>query len=140
MKTHVALTASLLAAACSTSTPPAETANPWQAQVARGAEVFADSCAECHGKSGQGTKKAPALVGASALPLEPRPDSKRTARFQSAADVAGFATANMPPEAEERAELSEANYWDVLAFALSANGLTREATVGPHNAASIRLH
>lgn len=130
----------LLLAACSASDPNPAPTNAWQVQVQRGAEVYADSCAECHGKSGQGGKKAPALVGATALPLAPREGSERKTQFHTAADVAAFATANMPPEAEDRAELSEANYWDVLAFALSANGVTREQPVGPHNAAQIKLH
>lgn len=46
----------------------------------------------------------------------------------------------MPPSAEARAELEAADYWAVLAFALTANGVELAEPVGPENAASIVLH
>lgn len=140
MKIALPLLTALLAGACTPSDPNPPPTNAWQAQVQRGAEVFADTCAECHGTSGEGSEKAPALAGPSALPLEPRPDSERRMPFRTALDVAAFATAHMPPDAEDRAAMTEVMYWDVLAFALSANGVKREQPVGPHNAATIPLH
>jgi cytochrome c len=140
MKIALPLLTALLAGACASSDPNPPPTNAWQSQVQRGADVFADNCAKCHGKSGQGSKKAPALAGSGALPVNPRPESKRKTQFHTAMDVAAFVKSNMPPEAEDRAELTEAMYWDVLAFALSANGVKREQPVGSHNAAQIQLH
>lgn len=110
------------------------------AQVERGLEVYTESCARCHGNAGQGTAKAPPLVGPTALPLEPRPDQQRAASFHTALDVALFATQNMPPKRSAREALSEADYWAVLAFDLSANGVSLDEPLGPANAASIVLH
>lgn len=109
-------------------------------QIAAGKAVYVEHCARCHGDAGQGSKKAPALVGQGALPLDPRPGQKRTGQFHSALDVALFATKNMPPDESDRAALSAPQYWSVLAFALSANGVALEKPVGPDNAAAIVLH
>jgi cytochrome c len=109
------------------------------AQVDRGAQVFGQSCAKCHGASGQGTDKAPALVGQGALPLDPPAGRKfRKARFRTAQDVAAFVVPNMPPPPAPR--LSGPEAWAVLAFALSANGVELTEPVGPDNAAAIVLH
>ena len=127
-------------------TPPPPTKASAQAprtaaeQVARGGERFAASCAKCHGDSGQGSDDAPPLVGTGALPLDPRPGQKRAAKFHTALDVAQFVTANMPPQASERAKLAPDDYWAILAFALQANGVALKEPVGPGNAASIVLH
>lgn len=109
-------------------------------QIEAGKTVYADHCARCHGDAGQGGKKAPMLVGQGAFPLEPRPGQKRTAKFHNAMDIAGFVTKNMPPDASDRAEMTTPQYWAVLAFALSANGVKLDKPVGPDNAASIVLH
>ena len=133
-----------LSAACQSDPKPATPASTAPAsvtaQVEHGATVFAANCAECHGKSGEG-KKGPRLVGSGAFPLHPRPDQKvRKIAFHTAADVATFVTQNMPPSAEARKEIPESDYWAVLAFALSANGVKLQAPVGPGNAKSIVLH
>ena len=95
------------------------------AQVALGAEVYADNCAECHGASGEGTDTAPRLVGLDegALPLDP-PESRkvRKEQFVTVADVANFVVMNMP--ANKPGSLSTKNYLAVLAFDLKANGIT----------------
>jgi cytochrome c len=136
---------SLLAtAACHTDSKPAAPASKApanvQSQVDHGGTVFAANCAECHGASGQGGK-GPRLVGAGAFPLNPRPEQKvRKIRFHTAADVAKFVTTSMPPDPEVRKEIPESDYWAVLAFALSANGVKLQAPVGPGNAASIVLN
>lgn len=110
-------------------------------QIAYGGKVFSNRCASCHGDGGQGTSKAPALVGPGALPKSPRPEAKfRKTEFRTAMDVAGFVTQNMPPKAEVRKQMTEQDYWAVLAFALSANGAKPATPVGPGNAGSIVLH
>ena len=110
-------------------------------QVAAGGQAFAQHCARCHGDAGQGTDEAPPVVGAGALPREPRPwQTIRTRPFETALDVALFATENMPPKPEARAKVEEDDYWAILAFALHANGIELEEPLGPTNARSIVLH
>lgn len=121
----------------SSSSAPFATASE---QVAHGGKVFADHCARCHGASGEGSKKAPRLVGAGALPLEPRDGQERAQRFRTALDVAQFVTHAMPPDEDDRKKLAERDYWAVLAFALKANGVDVKEPVGPSNAGSIVLH
>jgi cytochrome c len=135
----LALSAGLLALACRSAAEPEEPGGAAD-QIARGAEVYAASCAECHGAAGQGTDEAPPLVGSGALPLDPRPGQKRQAPFRTALDVATFATQNMPPKAAKKAPLAAADYWAVLAFALSANGVQLAQPVDASNAASLVLH
>ena len=97
----------------------------FEAQAALGAKVYAEYCAECHGASGEGTDKAPRLVGLDegALPLDPPASRKvRKEQFVTVADVANFAVMNMP--ANKPGSLSTKNYLAVLAFDLKANGIT----------------
>ena len=137
----------LLLAACRDSAPaPTQSAAPAAPpgtaaeQIARGGERYVANCAKCHGDSGQGSEDAPPLVGKGALPLDPRPEQKRAAKFHTALDIAQFATTNMPPRASDRAKLAPDDYWAILAFALNANGVAVKEPVGPGNAASIVLH
>ena len=109
-------------------------------QIARGGELYAATCARCHGSSGQGTDKGPLVVGQGALPLHPRAGQKRSGPFRTAADVANFVVVAMPPDEDVRQEIQPEDYWAVLAFALSANGVQLEEPVSPDNAASIVLH
>ena len=108
--------------AASTQESGASAPQTFPAQVARGAELFAAKCAGCHGNSGEGSAKAPAVVGATALPLDPPSSAKfRKSRFVNVADVATFVVKNMPPNAP--GSLSEEDYFSILAFDLTANGI-----------------
>lgn len=88
--------------------------------------LFADNCARCHGVDGQGTERAPRLVGDGAL-----------ARFATAQDVYDFAGTNMPQDAP--GFLSEAQYWTIIEVMLRAGGIELDAPLGPDNASSVRL-
>jgi mono/diheme cytochrome c family protein len=122
--------AAALAAGCSSGAPSdlaanesAAKATTFKEQVAAGQSLFALHCAECHGGAGQG-KDAPRLVGLKegALPLDPPAGRKfRKQKFVTVADVADFATHNMPPR--NPGSLSKDAYWAILAFDLHANGL-----------------
>lgn len=118
--------------ACDGTTPPDDgpAENPFDAQVSAGAELFAEHCSDCHGADGRGTLEAPALVGLDdgALPLDPPEGAVRATQFVTVGDVAAFAAANMPPDDPGSLEADE--YYAILAFALSANGiaLTEELT------------
>src|SRR5689334_18946571 len=123
MRTTLALGLLLLASGCTAGNrpPPAGAEGPipttFAAQVARGQRLFAESCASCHGASGEGTPKAPRVVGLAqgALPLDPRPGQRlRKQQFRTVADVADFTMKAMPLNAP--GSLSADEYWDILAF------------------------
>jgi cytochrome c len=110
-------------------------------QVQFGATVFSNRCATCHGQSVEGTNRAPALVGSGALPRDPRPGAElRTMPFHNAQDVFDFASRNMPPNAASRASMTDRDYWAVVSYALSANGVRTSRPLGPENADAVRLH
>ncbi len=110
-------------------------------QVSAGQKLYADNCASCHGAGGEGSSKAPKVVGvnAGALPLDPPPGSKyRKNQFHTAADVAGFVVKNMPPNAP--GSLKESEYWDILAFDLHANGVDLQKPLDGNDAKEVVLH
>jgi cytochrome c len=109
-------------------------------QAAQGGKLFSDHCAKCHGAEGQGTKKAPPLVGKDALPLDPRPSQKvRKGQFHTAQDVAQFASTKMPPN--KPGSLTTDQYYDIIAFALKANGVdVSNKKIDATTAAAIKLH
>jgi mono/diheme cytochrome c family protein len=121
------------------TTPDAASPATFAEQVALGASVYGAECASCHGAGGEGTESGPRLVGLAegALPLEPRPGAVRTSRFVTVADVAAFAVANMPADAP--GSLTAEQYWAILAFDLSANGITLEEPLTPELAATLTI-
>ncbi len=120
--------------------PEAESPAPQSAeeQAARGGELYGTHCAGCHGDAGQGGDKAPPLVGAQALPLDPRPGAKRAVQFKTALDVFTWVKANMPPT--KAGSLPDDEYVAILAFALKANGVTLGQALDGEQAATINLH
>jgi cytochrome c len=116
----------------------ADTAGADQAE--EGGKLFAKHCAKCHGKAGEGTKKAPPVVGKDALPLDPRPTAKlRKTQFHTAQDVAQFVATNMP--ANRPRSLTADQYYAILAFDLKANGVDITGKeIDPTTAAEIKLH
>ncbi len=149
--------ASLLSLAACGNTPPANTggdptsgggdagggatsggADTLDAQIAQGKSLYAENCASCHGANGEG-KGAPAVVGKSALPMDPPGSAKqRKIPFKTAADVFAFTQKTMPPGAG--GSLKDAEYWAILAFDLKANGIDLGGKkLDASNAASINL-
>jgi len=114
--------------------PPANLAE----QVTRGADVYAARCSSCHGTGGEGTANAPAVVGATALPLDPPSGAKfRKSQFVTVADVANFVVQYMPADAP--GSLSEDDYFAVLAFDLKANGILLDKKLDAAVAASLTI-
>ena len=115
-------------------------ADPAAKQIAEGQKLFGHHCAKCHGDSGQGTKDAPPVVGASALPLDPPATAKvRKTQFHTAGDVLDFISANMP--AKKPGSLKPAEYLAILAFDLKANGVVRTGpALDAATAKTIELH
>lgn len=122
------------------SSAPASPAATEGDQASRGGKLYATHCAGCHGANGEGNEKAPAVVGAKALPLDAQPPSKaRTSKFHTGADVFAFVKAAMPPK--KPGSLTDDEYAAILAFALKANGVDLTGkTVDASTAASFVLH
>ena len=108
------------------------------AQVDQGKQLFAEQCASCHGDTGQGTDDGPAIVGKTALPLDPRAGAKRTAPFRTAADVLAFAAANMP--ADDPGSLAPDQYAAIVAFVLRVNGIELDTPFDAKVAVTIVMH
>jgi hypothetical protein len=93
-------------------------------QVARGEGVWNRVCVECHGPDSTNLD-APLLL---------RPDSLR--RFPHAAAAHKYISESMPSETP--GSLTQEEYWDVIAFLLTQNGISGgETLLGPETAASI---
>jgi hypothetical protein len=93
---------------------------------------------KCHGSAGQGSKKAPPVVGKDAFPLDPRPGQKRDVKFHTAADVFVWATKHMPPKHE--GTLSTEQWLAIFAFDLTANGVKLDQPLDAAKAQAIVLH
>ncbi len=125
-------------------TPQEEARAPHPTNQAEwGQQLYGEYCAECHGDKGQGhanAKNAPALVGASALPLDPPQGAKyRKTQFHTAKDVLDFARQHMPMDAP--GSLTPEEYDAIVAFDLSANGVELMGKqVDESTAASFVLH
>jgi cytochrome c len=133
---------------CASNPPPPPTASgagvplpaSFAEQVAQGQKLYADNCANCHGDSGQGTDKAPKVVGIKegALPLDPPADRKyRKNKFVTVADVAEFTVANMPPG--KAGSLTNDQYWAILAFDLHANAIDLPSPLTPETAKTLTI-
>ncbi|MGZ5926265.1 MAG: c-type cytochrome [Rhizomicrobium sp.] len=117
MRNSVAIVATALIVGAAGSAVRAQTSSSvldgvyTQAQAARGADQFAQNCAACHGSSLNGNGEAPALVGG-----------------EFVADWAGLTLGdlaerihNTMPQ-DNPGKLSRAQYADILAYILKANG------------------
>jgi hypothetical protein len=136
----------VLAAACASTDFGATTVNLTRARslTARGADLFARECGECHGQRGEGMAQAPAVLGAGALPVYPRdiagagglaindPEQLRIRQqtrpagapwrdpFRTAQDLFNFLKVH---PAKKRAEwVAPDDYWAVVTFMLAAHG------------------
>ena len=137
MRAH--LTIGMIAGVAALALTTVASASGGEDQAAEGAKLYAKHCAKCHGDAGQG-KKAPPVVGKSALPLDPPATAKlRKTQFHTAQDVAAFVAAKMP--ANKPGSLTADQYYDILAFDLKANGVDVSGKkIDPTTAAEIKLH
>jgi len=127
--------------ACGGSSKPASSAPAGAtatAQIEQGKGLYVAKCASCHGDAGQGTDKAPPVVGKDAFPQKPREGAKRDVEFHTAADVFAWATKHMPADAP--GSLSTDEYLAIFAFDLTANGVVLEHPLDGAKAQAIVLH
>ncbi len=108
-------------------------------EVTEGSAAYVANCAGCHGPTGRGTEKVPAVVGNDALPVNPGPKSKvRHTQFNTAKDVFDFIRTTMP--ANKPGSLSDDTYYAILAFDLKLNGVDLQGKkVDPTTVSTIRL-
>ncbi|HZR98727.1 MAG TPA: cytochrome c [Chloroflexota bacterium] len=109
--------------------PPVRAYTP--EQVTAGGEVYAASCANCHGARGEGGGRsapdAPLVVGPRAL-----------TGFRNAQELYEFTADSMPQDAP--GSLTSDQYWSVVAWLLAQNNLSEEgAPLGPDTARGISL-
>jgi mono/diheme cytochrome c family protein len=82
-----------------------------RAQVAHGKSLYGSACAKCHGANMQGIT-APALSGAAFAPA--------TGSHLTIGGIYTYMSTNMP--ADRPGKLKDADYADIMAYLLSANG------------------
>jgi len=108
-------------------------------QVARGGALYGANCAKCHGDAGQGTDKGPAVVGEGVLPLDPPAAARhRKVQFRTALDVFLWVKETMPADAP--GSLTDAQYVEILAFDLKANGVELKTPLDAEVAKGLALH
>ncbi|HEU4732982.1 MAG TPA: c-type cytochrome [Kofleriaceae bacterium] len=108
------------------------------AQIDQGKQLYVGKCARCHGDAGQGTAKAPPVVGKDAFPEKPRAGAKRDVDFHTAADVFAWTSKHMPGNAP--GTLSTDQYLAIFAFDLTANGVQLDKPLDAAAAQAIVLH
>lgn len=135
MKRLIPFASSLFLIAAATAIAAPQSA---QSQIAEGKQLYGKHCASCHGAAGQGSRKAPPVVGKDAFPLQPRKGQKRDVEFHTAADVFGWTVKHMPPK--HVGSLSSAQFLAIFAFDLTANGVKLEQPLDAAAAQKIVLH
>jgi mono/diheme cytochrome c family protein len=119
--------------------PTRSVASQWRVArdaVPSGARIYDRECASCHGKSGEGTRGIPALVGAGALPMarENRPT------FKTARDSYDYISTTMPLPQRTVGTLSSGEYWLLVELLLLARGVDLpSAVLSLENAGSVEF-
>jgi cytochrome c len=108
------------------------------AQIEQGKQLYVNKCSKCHGDAGQGSAKAPPVVGTEAFPQHPREGAKRDVEFHTAADVFAWTSTHMPGNAP--GSLSTDEYLAIFAFDLTANGIKLDRPLDAAAAQAIVLH
>ena len=132
-----------------------------KSQASQGADVYASSCAQCHGERGEGRGNWPKVIGPGALRVFPRdqantqfvdpallqqqsrnqvPGKASRPPFRTAKDVFDYISTRMPQPPNRAGSLRQEQYWAVLNFMLLAHGLKLPpGGINQGNAASVQL-
>ncbi|TMQ11859.1 MAG: cytochrome c [Deltaproteobacteria bacterium] len=138
MRAHFLLPALLIACHHEPAAKAPEPAGTIEAQIEQGKQLYVARCAKCHGDAGQGSAKAPPVVGKGAFPEKPREGAKRDVDFHTAADVFAWTSKHMPGDAP--GSLSTDQYLAIFAFDLTANGIKLDKPLDGPAAQAIVLH
>jgi len=104
-----------------------------EAQLGRGALVFEENCDLCHGARGQGREgviDTPQVTGEGAL-------ASGEHAVSNAQQLYDYVSANMPEDSP--GSLSREQYWDVVAYLASENGVELTGQVDPESASTVTL-
>ncbi|HET9953388.1 MAG TPA: cytochrome c [Polyangiaceae bacterium] len=94
-----------------------------------GALLYERNCQSCHGEQGQGTGKAPAILGRRAL---------ASGRFRNAEKLFDYVARKMP--ADEPGRLDIGQYWNIVTFMVATGGhRIPDGRLSEANAAKIKL-
>jgi cytochrome c len=81
-------------------------------QAATGAVIYERSCQDCHGVNGEGTDKAPAVLGKKRL----------TKRFANAQRLFDYVAEKMPHDSPGSLDIGQ--YWNVVTFIVATHRKT----------------
>ena len=111
-------------------------ANEASPVIANGARLFDDHCTVCHGERGEGGegihRAAPQVLGPKVLATA---GGKRN--FSNARELFDFISNEMP--ATNPGKLKSSEYWDIVTYMTSENGVAVERPITARTAASVRL-
>ncbi len=112
---------------------------PIEEEFARGAEVFDEECAACHGPDGQGVPGVggPPVMGTDALQVDPPPDADRERRFETGKDVLDYVGETMP--LDDPGGLAEEENRQVVAYLLADRGFDVSEELTDEEAEAISL-
>ncbi len=114
------IAAAVCLGACGGGSGSAAAADSARQAVPAGAAVYDRECAGCHGKSGEGIGKTPAVMGEGALPLKGA--DGHHGPFRTAQDVFDYVKREMPLPESKAGSLSDQDYWAVTAYMLAGSG------------------
>jgi len=100
---------------------------PGKGTVKRGAEVFADQCAGCHGTFGEGEGRFPKLVGGAATLRDDRPELTVGSYWPFAPTLWDYINRAMPMQAPHT--LSADDVYALTAYILNLNNLVPDEFV-----------
>lgn len=107
-----------------------------EAQVASGAGLFDQECDLCHGMKGQGKDgviDAPQVIGRTALAQR----LNRGAGYDTARGLFDFVSKQMPHD--DPGDLTDAQYWDVVAYILYESEQPLQQPLSARNAHEVRI-
>jgi len=98
-------------------------------QASTGGLLYERSCESCHGKNGQGSSGAPAVLGKATL---------ADSRFKTAQDLFDYVATNMPKD--QPGALDFTQYWNIVTFMVATTGRKiPDDRLSESNAPEIRL-
>ncbi len=100
---------------------------PGSGTAKQGAELFAGKCAACHGQNGEGSQRAPRLVGGRGALNNPTPSRALANYWPFATTILDYINRAMPPKQE--GSLSASNVYALTAFILYRNEIIPEEQI-----------
>jgi cytochrome c len=95
-----------------------------------GALLYERHCQSCHGPSGEGSKRVPAILGRATL---------SESRFRTAQELWDYVAANMPKDSPGGLDITQ--YWEIVTFMVASTGRRKipDERLSESNAGTVRL-